>query len=226
MEQVNRPKEKLRLITGEMNVRFSTPPPWLCRFLLLVPLQIVLNCGFGSPPQVPQPVAKPSMSASETNTNGRDDSSTADQRGATQLEVDATVSPHETKAGWLTLTVVNHNTWPVTFVDIPEGASNDLWSLDIRPKNGPPLEQFCRYAPGVEPQTITLNPNESFQRDFQTVAYASDRDNSLRDQACTVVIRYRNQGRLAPLGPLVHFSSRPATLWLSGVFDQYSFSRD
>ena len=214
-------------MAGEMKKSSaSTPPSWLCQFLLLVPLQIVLSCGCGSPPHVQQPGARSSTSASETNIAERDEISPEGDRQTTHLDVDATVLPHKTKSGWLTLTVVNRNNRPVTFADIPEGAGNDLWRVDNRTKRGLRLEQSYRYAPAVPSQEITLNPNESFQRDFQTVAYATDGDNSLVDQPCTVVIHYRNQGRLAPPGPLVHFSLRTATLQLSNVFDTYAFRRD
>lgn len=72
------------------------------------------------------------------------------------LDVDATVAPHATKSGWLTLTVTNRSHDGISFIDIPEGAGNNLWKPEIRTASGKLFKYSCSYAPAAEPELVTL----------------------------------------------------------------------
>lgn len=137
------------------------------------------------------------------------------------LDVDATVAPHATKSGWLTLTVTNRSRDGISFIDIPEGAGNKLWKPEIRTASGKLFKYSCNYAPAARPELVTLKPGESFQRDFQSIAYVSydDQPSDLKDEPCQVAIHYVNKS----YSPFSKFHSKKATLRLSDVFDKYCF---
>jgi len=137
------------------------------------------------------------------------------------LDLDATVAPHATKSGWLTLTVTNRSLDGVSFIDFPEGASNDVWKPEIHTESGRLFQYSCTYAPGAEPQTVTLKPGESFRRDFQSISYVryEDKPRDLKDERCLVAIHYLNKS----YAPFSKFSSKKAGLRLSDVFTEYCF---
>ncbi|MBC8290071.1 MAG: hypothetical protein H8E37_07115 [Planctomycetes bacterium] len=137
------------------------------------------------------------------------------------LDVDATVAPHATKSGWLTLTVTNRSRDGVSFIDFPEGAGNDVWKPEIRTASGRLFKYSCNYAPAAEPETVTLEPGESFQRDFQSGAYVSydDQPRDLKDERCVVAIHYLNRS----YAPFTKFHSKKTVLRLSDVFTEYCF---
>lgn len=137
------------------------------------------------------------------------------------LDVDARVAPHATKSGWLTLTVTNLSRDGVSFIDIPEGAGNNLWKLEIRTASGKLFKDSCNYAPAADPELVTLEPGESYQRDFQSIAYVSydDKPRDLKDELCQVAIHYVNKS----YSPFSKFHSKKATLRLSDVFTRHCF---
>jgi len=137
------------------------------------------------------------------------------------LDADAVVAPHATKSGWLTLTVTNRSRDGISFIDIREGAGNKLWKPEIRTASGKLFQYSCNYAPAADPELVTLEPGESFQRDFQSVAYVSydDKPRDLKDELCTVAIHYVNKS----YSPFSKFHSKKTTLRLSDVFDKYCF---
>jgi hypothetical protein len=137
------------------------------------------------------------------------------------LDVDATVAPHATKSGWLTLTVTNRSRDGVSFIDFPEGASNDVWKPEIRTESGRLFQHSCNYAPYAKPQAVTLKQGESFQRDFQSVACVryDDEPENLNDERCLVAIHYENRSHT----PFSKFSSKKVVLRLSDVFTEYCF---
>jgi hypothetical protein len=139
------------------------------------------------------------------------------------LDVDATVAPHATKSGWLTLTITNRSRGGVSFVDIPEGAHNEVWKPEIRTESGRLFQYSCNYAPHATPTAVTLKPGESFQRDFQSVAYVryDDEPENLKDERCQVAIHYENRSHT----PFSKFSSKKVVLRLSDVFTEYCFAQ-
>lgn len=137
-----------------------------------------------------------------------------DKPRSKQLKLDAVITPHESKSGWLSLTVTNRAGSAVSFLDIPEGAHNSFWSIEVKTPSGQKFGQECLYSPYAPRKPVELKPQESYQRDFQTEAYSLAASSPLADEPCVVVIHYRTDA--------ASFSSQPAKLRLSQVFPGYT----
>ncbi|MBM83172.1 MAG: hypothetical protein CMJ78_21630 [Planctomycetaceae bacterium] len=141
----------------------------------------------------------------------------------TELLVKATINPQANRPGWFTLTVKNMDSEPITFVDIPEGAGNDLWHIELRTSSGKTFQQQCTYAPFAPPETVVLKPQESCTRDFQAIAYLPNVPHSIKDEACSIAIHYRNIELDDPDWRIVHFSSEKTELRLCDLFPHRVF---